>query len=353
MHAGRTPRTTGDGLTIADLCNRFLNAKRSLLDTGEIVGRTFTSYFESCEKIVQAFGEDRLVDDLAADDFGDLRRLIADRLGPVALGNEISKIRMVFKFAFDQALVDKPIRYGQSFKKPSRKVLRISRNQNGKRMFEPQELHMILDAATQPFHAMTLLGLNCGFGNSDIAGLPQSAIDFENGWIDYPRPKTGIDRRILLWPETIASLREAIEQRPKPKNEAHADLCFLTRPGNPWVRTSNNENPGKRGPLDTIAKEYGKLLKRLDINGRKGLNFYALRHTFETIGGESKDQVAVNAIMGHVDNSMAGVYRERISDERLQAVVNVVHDWLWPEPAGPSESEAPGGPLRPSEGSAR
>ena len=27
LHAGRTPRVKGDGLTIADLCNRFLTAK--------------------------------------------------------------------------------------------------------------------------------------------------------------------------------------------------------------------------------------------------------------------------------------------------------------------------------------
>src|SRR6059058_3372513 len=27
LHAGRTPRVVGDGLTVADLCNRFLTAK--------------------------------------------------------------------------------------------------------------------------------------------------------------------------------------------------------------------------------------------------------------------------------------------------------------------------------------
>ena len=48
------------------------------------------------------------------------------------------------------------------------------------------------------------------------------------------------------------------------------------------------------------------MLKRLKINGRNGLGYYTLRHKFETVAGESKDQVAVNAIMGHVDNSMAG-----------------------------------------------
>jgi integrase len=61
---------------------------------------------------------------------------------------------------------------------------------------------------------------------------------------------------------------------------------------------------------------------------RPGVSFYALRHVFETIGGESRDQVAVDAIMGHSDESMAGRYRERISDERLKAVTEHVRKWL-------------------------
>ena len=46
---------------------------------------------------------------------------------------------------------------------------------------------------------------------------------------------------------------------------------------------------------------------------------------------EALDQVAAGHIMGHVDGSMAGTYRERISDERLKAVTDMVHDWLFIE----------------------
>ena len=69
---------------------------------------------------------------------------------------------------------------------------------------------------------------------------------------------------------------------------------------------------------------------------RVGVGFYALRHTFETIGGESRDQVAVDHIMGHspAAGDMSAVYRERISDERLRAVVNHVHGWLFAEKGG-------------------
>ena len=72
----------------------------------------------------------------------------------------------------------------------------------------------------------------------------------------------------------------------------------------------------------------GKLLAKTGLN-RAGLSFYALRHTFETIAGESLDQIAVNAIMGHVDSTMAAVYRERIGDDRLLAVTDHVRRWLF------------------------
>ncbi len=75
-----------------------------------------------------------------------------------------------------------------------------------------------------------------------------------------------------------------------------------------------------------------QLLKSLNINSHR--NFYTLRHNFETWGGESRDQVGVDAIMGHVDPSMAGQYREGISDERLRAVVEAVHIRTFPSPTG-------------------
>ncbi len=44
--------------------------------------------------------------------------------------------------------------------------------------------------------------------------------------------------------------------------------------------------------------------------------------------GESRDQVAVDAIMGHSREDMASVYRERIGDDRLRAVAEHVRQWL-------------------------
>lgn len=120
--------------------------------------------------------------------------------------------------------------------------------------------------------------------------------------------------------------------RPAPYENEGKGLCFLTGQGRPWVRVNANEpETGTVGyvAMDSLAPEIAKLLHKLKINGRKGLGFYTLRHCFETQAGESRDQVAVDSIMGHVDSSMAANYRHRISDDRLRDVVAVVHDWLF------------------------
>jgi len=326
LHAGRTPRVSVEGLTVRELLNRFLTSKAHLVDTGEIAQRTFLDYHATCKRIGDAFGLDRLVDDLASDDFEHLRKELEKTRGPVALGNEIQRVRTVFKYAYDAGLVDKPVRHGATSKRPSKRVLCKERYSKGPRMFEAEEIRAMIDAAGVQLRAMILLGINCGFGNSDVANLPKQALDLKGGWIDYPRPKTGVPRRCPLWPETVNALREAIATGPKPKDKADVRLVFVTKYGKRWSKETS-DNP--------ISKEVAKLLETLGMR-RKGVGFYALRHTFETIGGDSRDQVAVDHIMGHSRNDMVSAYWERISDERLRAVTEHVRRWLFGD-SGPKE----------------
>jgi integrase len=139
--------------------------------------------------------------------------------------------------------------------------------------------------------------------------------------LNFPRPKTGIARRCKLWPETVKALNAAIAKRPEPTAETHANLVFITKRGRPWAK-STCENP--------VSWQFWALLIDLKLY-RKGLSFYTLRHTFETIAGGSRDQVAVNHVRGHVDASMAATYRERIEDDRLVAVAEHVRTWLFPK----------------------
>ncbi len=172
-----------------------------------------------------------------------------------------------------------------------------------------------MDKASVPLKAMILLGLNCGFGNADVAGLPSTVLDLKAGWVDYPRPKTGVPRRCPLWPETVVAVQEALAKRPNSHDKAHDTLVFLTKFGRPWrcCEWKADAEPGESGENgangengnpklkqdDAVSKEFVKLRKALGLH-RAGLGFYCLRHTFETIGGDTGDQVAVDAIMGRV-----------------------------------------------------
>jgi integrase len=280
LHSGRKPRPDPEAVTVKDAVNAFLNAKQALLDAGELSPRTWKDYKTSCDLIVKEFGKARSVADLGPDDFEKLRAAVARRWGPVRQGNTVQQIRGVFKYAVDSDLVSGPVRFGPSFKKPSKKTLRIHRAEQGAKLFTADEVQRMVAAAGLPLRAMILLGINCGFGNSDCGNLSLSAVDLERGIIDYPRPKTGIPRRCVLWPETVQALREALSYRPTPKLAEDAGLFFVTRQGPGWFRGDTNS---------PLTKETGKLLKALGINGRKGLGFYTLRHTFRTIADEAKD----------------------------------------------------------------
>lgn len=317
--AGLPSRADRKGTLVGTLCFEFMKAKESLLASGELAARTRDEYKATCKRLIAAFTAERSVAALCAADFDKLRAAIAKQWGPVRLGNEIQRIRTVFKFGVEAELLDRPASFGPGFKKPKRKVLRKARAAKGSKMIEAADLRKLIDTAGVPMKAFILLALNGGIGNSDIGNMPLTALDLKPGWIVYPRPKTGVERRFPLWPETHDAIRAAIENRPKPKTAEAKGLAFVTKYGDSWAKEST-DNP--------ISKAFRKVLDSAKIH-RPGLGFYSLRHVFATIGGESRDQPAVGYIMGHVDESMAAVYRESISDERLQAVVDRVHTWLF------------------------
>lgn len=319
LHSGRTPRADPAMLTVKNVANAFLKAKEKAVEASELSRRTWLDYRSIMEMLLKGMGPRRSVADLEPSDFATLKSKMAKRNGPHRMCTVIQVIRCAFKHAYETGKLDKPMRFGPAFKRTSKKTLRLHRAKQGAKLFTASEVHRFIEAAGPTMRAMILLGINAGFGNADCGTLPLSAVDLEKGIIDYPRPKTGIPRRCALWPETVTALREAMEKRPTPKREEDVGLVFLTKYGYGWNKDDN------AGP---VTQEMRKLLKRLGINRHR--NFYTLRHTFRTIADESKDQPAVDFIMGHEVPHMSAVYRETISDDRLRAVADHVRKWLFP-----------------------
>jgi integrase len=303
------PRDRTGGISIGDLCNRFLTSKTELITSGELTVRSFRDYNQSTDRIVRVFGKNRRVDDLVGEDFALLRADIAKNRGPISVKNEITRCKVVFNFAFRDALIDKPVVFGAGFDPPKAKVIRKALAKNGPRMFEAAELRAILNKCPTPtLKAMVLLAANSGMGNHDVGMITFDAVNLETGWCDFPREKTGTPRRFRLWPETLEAIKESLATRPTPA-PGHEQYLFLTRKRHCW---------SKDGSAAPLAREFKKVLDDAGIT-RPGAGYYDLRRTFQTIGEEA-GEIATKYIMGHVDGSMSARYRQRISDERLEAV---------------------------------
>ena len=332
--AGRDPRAAKpEGYTLGKLCNDFLNAKKNDLTLGKITPAHFKDLYQACERLVDFFGPGRIVEDIGPDDF--------QRFGfsfPVTWRlrrrkREIGSVRAVFTYAAAQEKITRT-RFGL-FKAPSKKDLAAERfgleRRHSNRDFPADQLRKIIEAAPVSLKAMILLGVNCGYGNTDCATLTKDYLDLDRGIVTFPRPKTIVERKAFLWQETVQVLRHAIAQRPRPVDPEDDKLVFITGAGLRWVRTVVDKDD--KGNIvvksdNSISRAFRELLQKLELR-RRGLSFYSLRHCCETHGGT--DQVAIDRVMGHESPGMGSNYRQSISDDRLRAVSQAIHAWLFPE----------------------
>jgi integrase len=322
--AGRRPRAKADNLTVEDLCDQYLDSKRARIASGELKERTWNEYRALLRLVADTLGRKRAADDILPAEWESLRAEFAKRWGAARLSNAVMSVRGTWRWGWQNSLLSSPMRFGSGFGRAPAKVIRSARSAAGSRMFEPEQLRNILQVADPNFRCMLLLGINAGLGNTDLAYLPVDAINATNGWLNYPRRKTGVARRVPLWPQTLEAVREVLAQRPTPRRGCEK-LLFLQGNGQSYA--------GMRGNA-AIGKRFSATAKAANVEGR---SFYDLRRTFLTVGERAKDPVAVSAIMGHAAGSkdMSAVYRQSIDDERLQAVVDVVRTWLFGDDRGP------------------
>lgn len=341
IQAGRDPRRAGvaevysDTITIQDLCNLFLERQEERVTKGELTRRHFSDCFKSCNRLIKHFGTFMRAAAMRAGDFKAFRSSFPETWGPTKTANEIQRIRSVFRWAAESELIPNLPNFGPDFKKPSKSVSRRDQQQRqakrgGKLDFSAEEIQSLLKASKGWLRACILLGINGGLGNADCGRLSTTFLDLSSGWYDLPRQKTGIQRRFPLWKETIEAIREAMRQRPIAKNDADDPLCFLTTHGMPVWWECVKEETGETYTRDNVTKRFTELCEDCKVS-RDGRGFYSLRRTFETVAGASKDQPAVDVVMGHCDDSMAAVYRQSIDDKRLKDVTDYVHAWLFPK----------------------
>lgn len=317
--AGREPKTlhkdSDAGMSIGELCTLYIQHKGARCKAGRLTERTLADYDDSNRRMIVEFGKNRLVEDLKASDFTNFAASLDSQFGKSRRGNIVNMIRMVFNWGYDNEHLERPPRFGSSFRRESAPRKR--------RLFTAAQVLQIHHYSSDSMRAMILLGVNAALGNTDCATLNKQHIDFAAGVLNFPRAKTGIERpNTPLWPETIESLRLAIERRPDPADNLLSDRVFLTRLGQEWVRHPR---------ADAVAQEFRKTTKAIGIDG---LGFYTLRRTFRTVADATGDQRACDAIMGHVTPGMGTRYVQEVDTARLAKVTNHVRAWLYSHKSG-------------------
>lgn len=329
--------------TIELVANKFLEHQLARQQRKEIGLENYDDIRRSMGDMLEFFGRNTPSLDIGPEQFAKYRHLLSGKLGVDTLDRRINHVRMMSNWASDSdnGLLARPIRFGGSFERvkiaEKRACRREKQRKDGKRSLR-EHVGTILThyntMASDPRkgkyakigRSMFLLGLNAGYGNKDVSSLQRGMIDFEKRIIAYDRVKTGALRIVPLWKITTNALREAIALRPKARREEYEDYVFLTRTGEPWVRTTAKpRGDGSTRPIkrDAVAEEFGKVLKSLGIK-RPGLNFYAVRHTFYGVAGGAKDPEARKLIAGHASEGMEQWY-EQNENEMLRRVRDVVN----------------------------
>lgn len=314
---GQVPPTRVGIVTVEYLCDNWLKLKADKLESGELAQRSYDEYAATAELIKKNLGKTRDANSITPDEFAAFRKTLAKRYGPNPLSKRIIQTRSVFKHGRQSKLISEPS-FGPGFSVPSAKTLRKHRLEKGRLDYSADEIRALLTVARPNARAFILLGIQAGFGNTDCAELEVSDVDLENGWIEYAREKTQTFRRIPLWPETVAALKEAIASR-----KVESNLVFIGPRGQPYT---DEQRTGHR-----VGGAYRQTVKDAGITDK---GFYSLRRSFQTISENARDLTATKAIMGHVDaqTDMSARYRQVISDHRLRDVVECVRQWLLPIP---------------------
>jgi integrase len=296
---------------IADLVESFMDVKESMRDSGEIKPDTLLEYKRTCDRLTAILGKFTPLANLEPPHFAKLRAELSGQMSATTLKGQLIRLRSIFSYAYDAGLVDQPLRFGPSMKAPAIRLLRQAKvASRDSKLFAPSEIRTLANSAKGYMKPAIWLGINCGLGNTDVCNLQWSNI---NGpWLDFPRPKTAVDRRSHLWPETLAAL-----EKWKAESPDSAYVC-CGRYGQRLASGESNNSP--------IAHRFSDIAAEVKIEGR---GFYALRHTYRTIADGAGDEPAVYRTMGHADTRIGEVYRHRIEDSRLVAVSAFVRGWLF------------------------
>lgn len=307
LRAGRRPKSNScSRLTLKTLCNLYLEHQEARVLAGEIKSRQLYDQTLLLRVFVKYFGPNRMVSDVLTLDLQNFRASLIKK--GKSVNNYISAIKAMYNWAVDNEVIDTI---------PNLKAIKKVPIAKGKKpILTPAQIKKLLEYANPQMKAMIWMGLNCGFGCTDCAELPWENLDLNAGRVNFARTKTGVDRNLPLWKETVRCLK-AIPKINK--------RVFNTKQGDNWVCVKQKQAADgtiKLISYNGISSEFSKLLKKAGIKTTKGVGFYTLRRTAATLAAKSGDPFAVQRLLGHADLKMATTYVQDVSEQTDRVINN-------------------------------
>lgn len=314
---GIAPLVTDHTVTVKEVVNRYLTRQFRRASSGDLGQRDYGDAMRSITVFAGLVGGGTRVSDLRPAHFTTVRDKLAEKMSASTVKRHITHIKGMFRWAFDQGLIIAPPRFGGEFKPPRKSAPRPVL------LFTAEEINGMIAKATLPLRAMIRLGIECGFGNNDVATLRWEQVNLDKRLMDLHRAKTFIARRCAISADLVNDLkawREIQETRKVPIKDP--GLVFTTLNGERYVRETPRADPLKPpGIVDSVAVAFGKLLRdklKWRIPGESdGRFFYTLRRTHRTWTDELRDPHASALVMGHSFGSVAGLYVQHVDNARL------------------------------------
>lgn len=328
--AGMVPPRIDSNPTVTELANLYIAHCKTQAIAGEVRADQPARSRETIARLIASVGKDARLPLLMPSHW---RKFREDLLLPVGKGAnrcdqraastiaaDLKRVKAFLNWATREKLLRGGIEPGDALNPPRKEKLRLARSLKGSQSWKPQELREAIDAADVHFRPVVLLSINAAMGVADVARLTRANWrDREGDFLHCPRHKTGVDRKIWLWRETIQAIEDARESRPQPHRQKYESCLLLTKSGLPWWRIEDGTNRD----LASAA------LRAVRIATGTSRTLYDCRRTFRTVASEVCDLEAINHCMGHEGKGEGSTYLQGVSDDRIRAVCQHVRAWLY------------------------
>jgi len=171
------------------------------------------------------------------------------------------------------------------------------------KIFTIDEIRTLWLNANSKTKCYIALGLNIGMTQREISELRAGEINFETGFIERNRSKTGVRAKHKIWDITEDLIREH-----KHNNSSDvSDRVLLSTNNQPLLRQSVN-NQAELAKTDAIKNAFWRLQQKTNINS--GRSFRSLRKTGASII-EQIDPMCTEMYLSHSERGMKQFYAQR------------------------------------------